>query len=80
MDKIKIIVGIILFGSIWGLTESIIGPTLINANLPSGALLTSIFAIPSFISRFSKQIFNLLTSFLKNYFYRLFKKSECLFR
>jgi hypothetical protein len=45
MDKLKLIVGIILFGSIWGLAESIIGPMLNTANLPSGALLTSIFAI-----------------------------------
>jgi hypothetical protein len=45
MDKMKLIAGIIVFGSIWGFAECIIGPRLSDAGLPSGALMTSIFAI-----------------------------------
>lgn len=37
--------GIIVFGSIWGFAECIIGPTLSDAGLPSGVLMTSIFAV-----------------------------------
>ena len=45
MNKMKLFVGIIVFGSLWGFTECIIGPMLNDAGLPSGALMTSIFAI-----------------------------------
>lgn len=45
MEKMKLFVGIIVFGSIWGFTECIIGPTLDDAGLPSGVLMTSIFAV-----------------------------------
>jgi hypothetical protein len=45
MDKMKLIAGIIVFGSIWGFAECIIGPKLSDVGLPSGALMTSIFAI-----------------------------------
>ena len=41
----KTIVAIILFGSIWGFFECVIGSVLNNANLPSGMIMTSVFAI-----------------------------------
>jgi len=45
MDKMKLFAGIIVFGSLWGFAECIIGPALDDAGLPSGALMTSVFAI-----------------------------------
>lgn len=44
IDK-KFIAGIIVFGSIWGFAECIIGSLLRDANLPAGAIMTGIFAI-----------------------------------
>jgi hypothetical protein len=41
----KIIAGIIMFGSLWGFTECIIGSLLRDVNLPAGAIMTGIFAI-----------------------------------
>lgn len=41
----KIIAGIIVFGSLWGFAECIIGSLLRDANLPAGAIMTGIFAI-----------------------------------
>jgi len=45
MDKLKLFAGIIVFGSIWGFAECIIGPALGNVGLPSGAIMTGFFAI-----------------------------------
>ena len=45
MEKIKLFAGIIVFGSLWGFAECIIGPILDDAGLPSGTLMTSVFAI-----------------------------------
>lgn len=45
MDKWKLLVGIIVFGSVWGFAECVIGPMLGDAGLPSGILMTSVFAI-----------------------------------
>jgi hypothetical protein len=45
MEKMKLFAGIIVFGSLWGFAECIIGPGLDNVGLPSGAIMTSIFAI-----------------------------------
>jgi len=44
IDK-KFIAGIIVFGSLWGFAECIIGSFLRDADLPAGALMTGIFAI-----------------------------------
>jgi len=44
MNK-KFIVGIIVFGSLWGFTECIIGSLLRDVNLPAGAIMTGVFAI-----------------------------------
>jgi hypothetical protein len=41
----KFIVGIIVFGSIWGFAECIIGSLLRDVNLPAGAIMTGVFAI-----------------------------------
>ena len=41
----KFIVGIIVFGSLWGFAECIIGSVLRDVNLPAGAIMTGVFAI-----------------------------------
>jgi hypothetical protein len=41
----KFIVGIIVFGSLWGFSECIIGSLLRDVNLPAGAIMTGVFAI-----------------------------------
>ena len=45
MNKMKILTGVLLFGSVWGFSESIVGPTLSNAGIPSGAIMTGLFAL-----------------------------------
>ncbi|MDH7507602.1 MAG: hypothetical protein QHH15_07475 [Candidatus Thermoplasmatota archaeon] len=45
MDKKKLFAGILLFGSLWGFSESIIGSALSDFGLPSGAIMTSLFAL-----------------------------------
>lgn len=45
MKNKKFIVGIIVFGSLWGFAECIIGSVLRDFNLPAGAIMTGIFAI-----------------------------------
>ncbi len=46
MDKkMKLIAGIILFGSLWGFSEVIIGSALSEIGLPSGAIMTAFFAL-----------------------------------
>ena len=41
----KFIAGIIVFGSLWGFAECILGSVLRDINLPAGAIMTGIFAI-----------------------------------
>ena len=41
----KFIVGIIVFGSLWGFAECIIGSLLRDVDLPAGAIMTGVFAI-----------------------------------
>lgn len=45
MVERKFIVGIIVFGSLWGFAECIIGSLLRDVHLPAGAIMTSVFAI-----------------------------------
>ena len=45
MEKMKLFAGIIVFGSLWGFSECIIGSSLRDANLPAGAIMTGVFAI-----------------------------------
>ena len=44
MEKKKLIVGILVFGSLWGFAECVIGPMLRDASLPAGAIMTGVFA------------------------------------
>ena len=45
MNNMKIIAAVLVFGSLWGFSECIIGTWLRDANLPAGALMTGIFAL-----------------------------------
>lgn len=44
-NKKKLIAGIILFGSLWGFSEVLLGSTLENAGISSGGIMTGFFAI-----------------------------------
>ena len=44
-DKIKYLAGILVFGSLWGFSECIIGPQLSNIGISSGAIMTGFFAM-----------------------------------
>ena len=44
-DKIKYILAIMVFGSLWGFSECIIGPQISDAGLPSGTIMTGFFAM-----------------------------------
>ena len=55
MDKKKLLLGILVFGSLWGFTEIIIGSAVAEAGYPSGGLMTGFFAIPLLI--LSRMIF-----------------------
>lgn len=44
-EKTKFIVAIILFGSLWGFSEVLIGSTLNEFGFPSGILMTGVFAM-----------------------------------
>ena len=45
MNRIKILVGILLFGSLWGFSEVIIGSAISDIGLPTGAIMTGVFAL-----------------------------------
>lgn len=45
MKKIKLLVGILLFGSLWGFSEVIIGSAIQDIGLPTGTIMTGVFAI-----------------------------------
>ena len=45
MEKMKLFVGILVFGSLWGFSECIIGSMLHTAQLPAGAIMTGLFAV-----------------------------------
>jgi hypothetical protein len=51
----KQLVGIILFGSIWGFSEVIIGSNFQDMSIPSGVVMTGIFAITILV--FSRMIY-----------------------
>lgn len=46
MNKKRLFAGILLFGSIWGFSEVILGAMLADAGYPSGGLMTGLFAVP----------------------------------
>ena len=45
MSNLKLIAGIIVFGSLWGFSECIIGSGLNELGLPTGAIMAGFFAI-----------------------------------
>jgi hypothetical protein len=45
MNNMKIFAGMLLFGSLWGFSECIIGSTLSDIGAPSGAIMTGFFAL-----------------------------------
>jgi len=45
MNKMKLMLGIILFGSLWGFSETILGTYLHNSSLPAGSIMTGVFAV-----------------------------------
>ena len=45
MEKMKLLAGILVFGSLWGFSECIVGSVLRDANLPAGAIMTAVFAV-----------------------------------
>jgi len=55
MNKIKLFAGILLFGSLWGFSEVIIGSSLQDTGLPTGAIMTGVFAITFLV--FSRMIY-----------------------
>lgn len=46
MENKKLFAGILLFGSLWGFSEVILGSIIADAGYPSGGLMTGFFAIP----------------------------------
>jgi len=55
MEKLKLIAGIVLFGSLWGFSEVIIGSAINDAGLPTGAIMTGFFAL--FFLAFSRKMY-----------------------
>jgi hypothetical protein len=45
MEKMKLFAGILLFGSLWGFSECLIGTWLSEIGLPAGVIMTGFFAI-----------------------------------
>lgn len=55
MKRLRLISGILLFGSLWGFSEVIIGSAIQDSGLPSGAIMTGFFAITFLV--FSRMIY-----------------------
>ena len=55
MQNMKLFAGILVFGSLWGFSEVIIGSTIHDAGFPSGAIMTGIFVISFLV--FSRMIY-----------------------
>jgi hypothetical protein len=55
MKKVKLVAGILLFGSLWGFTEVIIVSAIQETGLPTGAIMTGFFAITYLV--FSRMIY-----------------------
>lgn len=45
MEKKKLFTGILLFGSLWGFSEIVIGSLLRSMDLPAGAIMSGVFAL-----------------------------------
>ena len=46
MNKWKILAAIIVFGSFWGFSEILIGSSMSEMGIPTGAIMTGFFALP----------------------------------
>ena len=55
MQKFRLIAGTLVFGSLWGLSECLIGPALSDAGLPGGMIMTGTFTM--FFLVLSRMIF-----------------------
>lgn len=55
MKKYRFLAGILVFGSLWGLSECIIGPAISDTGLPGGLLMTATFTM--FFLVFSRMLF-----------------------
>jgi hypothetical protein len=47
--KKRLLAGIILFGSLWGFSEVILGSMIADAGLPAGGIMTGLFVLPILI-------------------------------
>ena len=45
MNNLKLFAGILIFGSLWGFSEVFVGSGLSETGLPSGAIMTGVFAM-----------------------------------
>ena len=45
MSNLKLLAGVLVFGSLWGFSECIIGSSLSETGLPTGVIMTGFFAI-----------------------------------
>lgn len=55
MKNMKLLVGILFFGSLWGFSEVIIGSAISDSGLPTGSIMTGFFAL--FFLVFSRMIY-----------------------
>ena len=55
MKRMKLFIGILVFGSLWGFSEVIIGSALQDAGLSTGAIMTGFFVITFLV--FSRMIY-----------------------
>ena len=47
MNKLRLLAAILVFGSLWGFSEVLIGSPMSDLGLPSGAIMTGFFALTS---------------------------------
>ena len=45
MNKLRFIAAVLVFGSLWGFSEVLIGTSISDLGLPSGAIMTGFFAL-----------------------------------
>jgi len=45
MNKVRLIAAVLVFGSLWGFSEVLIGTSISDLGLPSGAIMTGFFAL-----------------------------------
>jgi hypothetical protein len=47
--KMKLFAGILVFGSLWGFSECVIGSVLKDVGLPYGSIMTGVFVLIYFV-------------------------------